>query len=294
MNDLASQLSVVLLTHNCADRLQPILDQLTTLQLPIIAVDNGSTDQTAAILAEQQGVELIALAQNRGACARNVGVEHARTPYIACCDDDEWYERDGLAAAVALLDAHPRLAVVNARILVNEDQYLDPISAEMAASPLIDEPDIPGAVLLGFMAGAVIVRREAYLGVGGYDPRFFIGGEEETLSFKLADAGWHLRYLPDLVVQHRPSQASVDGLRPYGLRNTLWNAWLRRPWRSALRWTVFTLLERPKNRAWLQGLVMALGGLPWVLRERTVMRPEVDAGLRVLDRRRFAEWRARR
>ena len=291
---LRDQLSVVLLTHNCAHRLAPILDQLSRLPLRIVAVDNGSSDETAELLAQRPAIDLVVLPTNIGACARNVGVERARTPYVACCDDDEWYELEGLSAAVDMLEAHPSLAVINARIMVGEEQRLDPMSTEMAASPLVDDPDIPGAVLLGFMAGAAVVRRAAYLEVGGYDPRFFIGGEEETLGYKLAGAGWRMRYLPDVVVQHRPSRASVHRLRPYGLRNTIWNAWLRRPWRSALRWTLFTLVERPKNRAWLSGLVRAVAGLPWVLRERDVVPDDVDANLRILDQRRFAEWRSRR
>jgi hypothetical protein len=78
-----------------------------------------------------------------------------------------------------LLDVHPRLALVNARILVHEECRLDPISVEMAQSPVADRVGIPGAVLLSFMAGAAVARLSAYREVGGYGPRFFIGGEEK-------------------------------------------------------------------------------------------------------------------
>jgi GT2 family glycosyltransferase len=141
------------------------------------------------------------------------------------------------------------------------------------------------------MAGAVVVRRSAYLEVGGYDPRFFIGGEEETLSFRLAKAGWQMQYVPEVVVHHRPSLANVPRLRGYGLRNTLWNAWLHRRPGNALRWTVFTLADRPKNRDWLRGVAMAVRGLPWILRERAPMGRALDEQLQVLDRRRYAERR---
>ena len=150
----------------------------------MIAVDNASADDTVDRLREWPEITVVRLPRNIGAAARNDGARRATTPYVAFCDDDGWYEADGLRVAVALLDRHPALALVNARILVGEEGRLDPISAEMADSPLPEEAGIPGSVLLSFMAGAVVVRRSAFLGVGGYHPRFFLGGEEETVSIR--------------------------------------------------------------------------------------------------------------
>ncbi len=289
----ADAVTLVLLTHNCGHRLEPILDRLLRLRMPVVAVDNGSADDTVAVLRRHRSIDVVSLDHNIGAAARTVGIERARTRYVACCDDDGWYEAAGLRRAAELLDTHPALAVVNARILVGEEERLDPISAEMAASPLPDRTGVPGAVLLSFMAGAVVVRREAVLGVGGYDRRFFIGGEEETLALPLLKAGWQLRYVPDVVMHHLPSRASVDRLRPYGLRNTLWTAWLHRRPFGALRWTAYTLLDRPFDANWIRGLAMALAGLPWVLRRRSPVSSQLEQDLRELDRRRFAESRSR-
>jgi GT2 family glycosyltransferase len=288
---LAERLTMVLLTYRCAGRIGPVLARLTDLGVPVIAVDNGSDDGTARVLAAHPGVEVVALPRNIGAAARNAGVARARTPYVACCDDDGWYERDGLVAAVELLDAHPRLGLVNARILVGPERRLDVISAEMAASPLPDRAGIPGRPLLSFMAGASVVRREAFLQAGGYDPRFFIGGEEETLAVPMARLGWQLRYVPEVVVHHRPSLANAGSLRHVGLRNTVVNAWLHRPLRGALRWTAFSLADAPKNRAFLRGLGLILRAVPWIVRERSPMPPRLDADLRLLEERRFAARR---
>ena len=281
------RVTVVLLTYNCGHRVRWVLDRLAALGTPVIVVDNGSADDTRQVVAGVPGAELVALPGNLGAAARNAGLERASTPYVAFCDDDGWYERDGLAAAVDLLDAHPRLGLVNARILVGDEQRLDAISAEMAASPVPDRAGIPGPVLLSFMAGAAIVRRAAYQEVGGYDERFFIGGEEETLAVKLIRRGWQLRYAPGVVLQHRPSLANAGSLRHVGLRNTVVNAWLHRPLRSALRWTVFSLADAPKNRDFVRGLALILRAVPWIVRERAPMPAALDADLRLLDERRF-------
>jgi GT2 family glycosyltransferase len=285
---LTQALTVVLLTYNCAHRIRPVVERLCGLGVPVVAVDNASRDGTPAVLESYPGVEVVRLARNMGAAGRNVGVQHVRTRYVAFCDDDGWYERDGLCRAVAALDEHPRLALVSARILVAPDARLDPICAEMAASPLPDRHGIPGRVLLGFMAGAAVVRVAAFRAVGGYDPRFFIGGEEETLAVELARAGWQLRYRDDVVAHHQPSIANASAVRPYLMRNTLVNCWLHRRATSALRWTGFVLAATPKDRNWPRALAMAFAATPWVLRRRRPLPVPLDRDFATLDRRRFA------
>ena len=288
---LGHRISVVLLAYDCAHRIDEIVCRVLRLGVPVIAVDNGSRDGTADRLARYPELELVRLPDNVGAAGRNAGAERARTPYLLFCDDDGWYEPDGLPLICELFDRHPELGLINARILVEPDQRLDPISVEMAASPVPDRHGLPGTVLLSFMAGAAAVRAAAYFEVGGYDGRFFIGGEEETLAFPLAKAGWQLRYIPEVVMHHRPSLANAGRLRPFGMRNTLVNGWLHRRPHSALRWTVFTLTDTPKNADFVRGLLLAVRGLPWALSERAPMSAELDRDLLLLDERRFAARR---
>lgn len=282
---------MVLLTYNCSHRIATTLKHLIALEVPVVVVDNGSTDGVDAVIAHYPEVTVVRLPHNIGAAARNVGLERTTTPYVAFCDDDGWYERDGLVLAADLLDRYPRLGLVNARILVRDEEGLDVVSAEMAASPVPDRAGIPGPVLLSFMAGAAVVRRESYRESGGYDERFFIGGEEETLAVPMVRRGWQMRYVPEVVMHHYPSVANATSLRHVGLRNTVVNAWLHRRFGSALRWTVFSLADAPKNRSYVRGLVLLTRAVPWIVRERDPIPRELDGDLRLLDERRF---RARR
>ena len=135
---------------------------------------------------------------------------------------------------------------------------------------------------MSFMGGACIVRKTAYEQVGGYGPEFFLGGEEETLACKLLQARWHMRYLPDMVMHHHPSVANAPKLRAFGMRNTLWNAWLHRRFASAVKYTVFTLADTPKNRDWVRGVAMALSGARWVAARRKPMPRDLDEALTIL------------
>jgi GT2 family glycosyltransferase len=281
------RVGVVMITYNRAREVLRTVGHLTRLpEGPrVVVVDNGSTDGTAGLLARWfSQVEVLRSDVNLGAAGRTLGLRHLDTPYVALCDDDTWWEPGSLRRAADLLDSHPRLAVVTGRVLVGPEDREDPICAELLRSPLPREPGMPGPPLLGFLAGASVVRRSALLAVGGFEPRFFIGGEEELLAVDLAARSWWLCYVPELVVHHHPSaQRDAHGRRWHVLRNRLWCSWLRRPVGSALRRTLREAASGPWDRAALRGFVAALAGLPWVLRERRVVPPAVEHGLRLLE-----------
>ena len=144
---------------------------------------------------------------------------------------------------------------------------------------------MPGPPILGFLAGATIVRRSAFLAAGGFEPRFFVGGEEELLAADLAALGGWLCYVPDLLVYHEPHPHRDSAARRRTMvRNALWFAWLRRPWTGALRKTVRLLREQPSPDIALEGLREALRGLPWVLKQRRVVPSDVERRIRLLER----------
>jgi hypothetical protein len=108
-----------------------------------------------------------------------------------------------------------------------------------------------------------------------------VGGEEELLAVDLAARGWGLAYAAEVVAHHHPSPSrDPRGRSRVQVRNALWSAWLRRPLGGAARQTVHLAgpaLRRPGARS---GVLDALLGLPWVLRERRPVRPELEAELR--------------
>ncbi|MGY1690979.1 glycosyltransferase family 2 protein [Geodermatophilus sp. SYSU D01105] len=281
------RVAVVVITHQRRDEVLVALSRLRALpeQPHVVVVDNGSTDGTAAAVAERfPEVELVASPENLGAVGRNVGVARVDTPYVAFCDDDTWWDPGSLRTAADVLDAHPRLAVVTARILVEPGGREDPIVPELRDSPVRGADWLPGPALGSFLAGASVLRREAFDEVGGFSERLWLGGEEELMAGDLAAAGWELCYLPELTVHHQASTArDPHKRRRDGIRNTLWTTWLRRPVRPAVRRTTHLLRTVPRDRLSLLGVLDALRGLPWVLRERRVLPAHAEARFAALE-----------
>ena len=282
-----ARVAVVVITHQRRDEVLLALDRLLALpeQPHVVVVDNGSTDGTAgAVRARFPQVELVASPENLGAVGRNVGVALLDTPYVAFCDDDTWWDPGSLRAATDVLDRHPRLAVVTARILVEPGGAEDPIVAELRDSPVHGAEWLPGPALGSFLAGASILRRDAFLEVGGFSERLWLGGEEELMAGDLAAAGWELCYLPELTVHHQASRVrDLHRRRRDGIRNTLWTTWLHRPLRPALRRTVHLLRTVPRDRVTARALLAAVRGIPWVLRDRRVLPPQAEARFAALD-----------
>ena len=283
MMPIEQRVSVVMLTYN---RRAEALRSLTKFRdvcdrVPVCLVDNGSTDGTAdAVRSAFPRVRLLRLDANVGAAGRNAGVRAAATPYVAFCDDDTWWAPGAIERAAALLDAQPRLAAVTGTVLVGPDQRMDEASARMAASPLENELGVPGTQVLGVMAGACMIRREAYLAAGGYEPRLFLGGEELLLALDLMSAGWAMAYAPEVVIHHHPSRARDSrARRRMQHRNALWCAWLRRRWPGALRDTVRLLWQGRNDSALALGLLDALKGLPWALARRKAVPRHVECAL---------------
>ncbi|HEY2159399.1 MAG TPA: glycosyltransferase, partial [Isosphaeraceae bacterium] len=227
------RVTVVIATRNRWAELGPTLERLRALpEAPgVIVVDNGSTDGTCDLVRDDHPWAcLVELGENLGAAARTVGARAAGSPYLAFNDDDSWWAPGSLALAADRLDAHRQLALIAARVLVGEAEALDPSCAAMAASPLPRAADLPGRAVLGFLACGAVVRRSAFLDVGGFEPRFGVGGEEELLAIDLASAGWGLSYCDDIIAHHHPrSSGPRPGRRRVEVRNALWTTWLRRP-----------------------------------------------------------------
>lgn len=289
--------SVVIITRDRPAELLHTLDRLAELpeRPPVFVTDNSAGGGPAGEVARAvtawesvrrcPGARLLRPGANLGAVGRNLAARYVNTRYLAFCDDDTWWEPGALATAADLLDAHPSVGGVTARILVEPGGHEDPVVAELRDSPVPAPGWLPGPALGSFLAAATVLRTDAFRAAGGFSPRLWLGGEEELLAADLQAADWWLVYDPRAVLHHAPSGLrDPTARRADGIRNTLWTTWLRRRPGPAVRRTAHLLRTVPRDAVSARAVGRAVAGLPWVLRERRPLPRDVDARLRPLDR----------
>ncbi|MEO6983830.1 MAG: glycosyltransferase [Paralcaligenes sp.] len=277
---------ILMLTRNHRARLLNTLESFRQMpgKWPIIVVDNGSSDGTAeAVASHFPKVMLIKARHNMGAAARNIGVAYVHTPFVAFCDDDTQWETGALSRAVNLLDAAPDVAVLSACVQVGATRGPDPLCSPVVGTPFV-AGHLPDSQILGFMAGACVMRTRAFYDAGGYWPPFFWGGGEALMALDLAERGWRIVYADDVVARYFPAQESDARQKQHLLiRNSIWLAWMRRPLRAAWRETHVQFAQAHRFGIFRWMLLQVLLGLPCALRQRKVISPAIEAMREQLD-----------
>ena len=202
----ASPVSVVVPTFNRARLLESTLGSLLA-QDPrphVIVVDDGSTDDTAAVL-ERFGVEVVANPPGGWGAgrARNAGLERVTTPLVAFVDSDDLLLPGALATLEAALARAPAAPFVSGGALIARradgswlpEGLVAPVRAELQdpLGSLYARNWIPSA--------GALVRTDAARAVGGYDTSLVFSEDHHFwLALALGGAPAHT---PALVAVHR-------------------------------------------------------------------------------------------
>jgi glycosyltransferase involved in cell wall biosynthesis len=168
------RVSVLIGCWNNAATLPRAIDSIlaqTVDDLELIVVDDGSTDESPAIVDRYRDPRLRRLALEHMGIARslNRGLEEARAPVVAFQDADDWSYPERLERELAVLERWPKVAVVGCW-MDEVDEAGRPLAtrqprrAGLVAGALPRFNPIPGT--------CAMVRRAAAREVGDYDPRF--------------------------------------------------------------------------------------------------------------------------
>jgi GT2 family glycosyltransferase len=260
-------------------------DLLDPVEPPtVVVVDNGSSDGTSdAVRSVHPWCHVVALEENLGAAGRTAGVRAAGTDLIAFADDDSWWPPDSLVRAVELFEAHPRMGLLAARVRLEPTGEDDPVCALLERSPYEAPPGVllPGPPVLGFVACGAVVRRTSYLEVGGFHPRFGIGGEETLLALDLSAAGWGCAYVGSVVAHHQPSTSRDPAHRAtVVVRNALWTDVLRRPFDVVSAHAAWLTERAAHDEAAAAGLAAAVDGATDLWAERRLLPAWLEGQLR--------------
>ena len=244
--------SAVIVTRNRRDALGIVLDRLAELPVDeVLVVDNGSQDGTAELVAARGGnVRLLEQGENVGIAGRNRAAEQARGELLLMLDDDAYPLPGAVEALVERFRHHARLGVAggfvrdvdgDGRIIRSTE--LGTFDWWLRGGRKGDSPP-EGMPAFFFPEGASMLRRSAYLEVGGFFEPYFSGSSEIDLATRLLDRGWDVRYVPAAQFDHMKAsagRASDRGLY-FRIRNHLWYLWLRFPASAAVPRTAGYLL----------------------------------------------------
>ena len=250
-------MSVVVCTYNGARTLRNCLEGLKELRYPnyeVIVVDDGSTDESAAI-AEQYPVQLIRTGRNSGlGSARNTGLEAARGDIVAYLDDDARPDPHWLHYLGWTYLQTDYAAVGGPNIPPPEDGPIAECVANAPGGPVHvmfthrDAEHIPGC--------NCSFRKDQLKAVGGFDPRFRSAGDDVDVCWRLLERGLKIGFHPGAMVWHhrRPSLRTYwKQQKGYGKAEAL----LEAKWPS--KYNSFGHLTW-SGRLYGKGLTKALGG----------------------------------
>ena len=209
--------SLVVLNWNGRRHLATCLDSLMALDYPrdrlqVILCDNGSADGSVEFVRKRYpAVEVLALPTNHGfARANNLAVEQATGEWVGFLNNDMRVEAGWLQHLFDELDRHPDAACLASRILNWDGTAIDFIGGGanyQGHGFQLDsgEPSSPEDVerrLLFACGGAMVIRRDVFEEVGGFDPEFFAYFEDVDLGWRLNVLGYDTWYSPRATVYH--------------------------------------------------------------------------------------------
>ncbi|MDB5039432.1 MAG: hypothetical protein JWN27_158 [Candidatus Eremiobacteraeota bacterium] len=179
----------------------------------VIVVDDASLDDTAARLRERDDVVPVFLERNVGfSAACNAGARRATADAVLFLNNDTLVPPGAIGRLAQELTADATIGAAGPRLLY-ADGTVQSAGGTVAASTgeaarafiSLDgdapEVNVPGDYI-ALTGAALLVRREAFDAVGGFDEVYRNGFEDVDLGMKLWTAGWRVRYVPEAAIVH--------------------------------------------------------------------------------------------
>lgn len=226
-------LAVVVVTYSPGEALEAFLtslDKAVDGGYEVIVADNGSTDgapERAA--AAHPGLRLLPTGGNLGyGGAANHGAAASSAPFLLVANPDVVFEPGSVATLLAAAQRHPAGGAFGPLILRPDGSRYPSARALPSLGRGIghalcgwwwpgnpwsrgyrQERGAPREREAGWLSGScLLLRREAFDAVGGFDPGYFMYFEDLDLCERITAAGWSCRYVPAAVVTHEGAHAT--------------------------------------------------------------------------------------
>lgn len=201
------RISLVIPCYNRGELIAQTIDSALAQSVrlhEIIVVDDGSTDETQAVLEPYRNrIQVITLRNGGVQRARNAGAAAASGNYIALCDSDDLFECDYVATTTGWLEAHNDIDALYCNFRTFNEHGFQSDKFKAAPAEFFDEVRHDGAFCLDiedlyarilryqplFPTGSIF-RKTFFETIGGYDPYFKgVGSEDLEFTLRVIDNG---------------------------------------------------------------------------------------------------------
>ncbi len=233
-----ADLAIIVVSTNEARWLEPCLrtvfEHAGGARLDVVVVDNSSTDGTPELVQSRFPEARVVSSVNRGfGHANNRGLLTCSARYALLLNPDTEVVKGTFGELVAALDERPEVGLAGVKQITADGTLWPtirrfpsvtraladalaserwPISGSWSGERELDMSLYDKEVDCDWTSGSfMLARREALLGAGLLDERFFIYSEEPDLCLRMKRAGWTTRHLPQMTIVHH---AAKGGVRP--------------------------------------------------------------------------------
>ena len=211
------QVTAIVLNYNGAHLLPDCLSTLGPQDWPsldILVVDNGSLDDSAAVAAVH-GARWLPLGENLGfSQANNQAAREAQGDFLLFLNNDMRFTPNCVRILAQVLRDDGSLFGVDptqlnwdgSRIIHGRTRFVPGTYQTTVIPPHAVEytAAAPGVVEVPWgCAGSLMVRRDRFEALGGFDPTFFIDFEDTDLCWRAWRRGWRTVYVPEAVLYHK-------------------------------------------------------------------------------------------
>ena len=209
--------SIVIPVHGRSDLTRACLESVAAhtdgVSFEVIVVDDASRDDTPALLRSANGVRVVTNPANAGflrSC--NAGARVARGRYVVFLNNDVIVRHGWLGALVRTADDQPDVGVIGARVVFPDGTlqecgssvWRDGSTRQHGRGDDPGRPEFQAVRDVDYCSGAcLLVRRELFETIGGFDDRFQPAYYEDVdLAFQARERGYRVIVQPEAVVEH--------------------------------------------------------------------------------------------
>jgi len=230
-------LSIIIVNYNVKEFLQNLLQSIekasSNISKEIIIIDNASDDGSVDVIKEKfPSIKLIQNKDNIGfGRANNQGLSIAKGKYILFINPDCIVSEDTFDKMISFFELHLDCGLAGCKIL-NSDGSLQLACRRSFPGPWTSFTKVTGLSSLfpnskifarynltyldesqvyevdAVSGSFMMVRREAYEKIGGFDEQFFMYGEDLDLCYRIQKAGFKVYYVPDTQIIHYKGEST--------------------------------------------------------------------------------------